>query len=278
VRIVADEQEFWNRSFDDAATPGPDRTESPARARTVPRDSFTVPPPSFVGRVLDRVRDWRSDARFGVAVLIAVALVAGAVWYRIGIGGGSEAGAAQSTSSARTSITRPTPTTTTAAAASPGGSARIAVHVAGAVTRPGVVELGAGTRVIDAVEAVGGAHPDADLDRLNLAAKLTDGERVYVPKVGEADPGVLGGDTAAGAGTGTSGTGTASGGLPVGKLNLNTATEAQLEALPGIGPTYAQSILAERQRRGGFTSVNELRGVRGIGDKRFAELAPLVTV
>ena len=65
---------------------------------------------------------------------------------------------------------------------------------------------------------------------------------------------------------------------PGAKLNLNTATQAQLEALPGIGPTYAQSILAERQRRGGFTSVNELRGVRGIGDKRFAELAPLVTV
>jgi len=271
VRIVAEEQEFWNRSFDDTAAPGPERMESPARARTVPRDSFTVPPPSFVGRVLDRVRDWRSDARFGVVVLIAVALVAGAVWYRIGIGGGSEAGAAQSTSSARTSTTRLAATTTTAAAAPSGGSARIAVHVAGAVTRPGVVELGAGTRVIDAVEAVGGAHPDADLDRLNLAAKLTDGERVYVPKVGEADPGVLGGEeSASDAG--------ASGGAPVGKLNLNTATEAQLEALPGIGPTFAQSILAERQRRGGFTSVNELRGVRGIGDKRFAELAPLVTV
>ena len=64
----------------------------------------------------------------------------------------------------------------------------------------------------------------------------------------------------------------------MGKLNLNTATQAQLEALPGIGPTYAQAIIAERQRRGGFKSVNELRSVRGIGDKRFAELAPLVTV
>ena len=101
-------------------------------------------------------------------------------------------------------------------------------------------------------------------------------QRVYVPKVGEADPGVLGGGGDASA----TGSGTATGdGAPLGgKLNLNTATQAQLEALPGIGPTYAQSILAERQRRGGFTSVNELRGVRGIGDKRFAELAPLVTV
>jgi competence protein ComEA len=61
-------------------------------------------------------------------------------------------------------------------------------------------------------------------------------------------------------------------------VNLNTATQAQLEELPGIGPTYAQAIVAERQRRGGFRSVNDLRSVRGIGDKRFAELAPLVTV
>ena len=137
-----------------------------------------------------------------------------------------------------------------------------------------MVELGAGTRVVDAVEAVGGAHADADLNRLNLAAKLADGQRVYVPKVGEADPGVLGG----GGDPAATGTATVDGAPVVGKLNLNTATQAQLEALPGIGPTYAQSILAERQRRGGFTSVNELRGVRGIGDKRFAELAPLVTV
>ena len=101
---------------------------------------------------------------------------------------------------------------------------------------------------------------DGDLDRLNLAAKVTDGERVYVAKVGQADPGVVDG-----------------GGVGV-KVNINTATQAQLEELPGIGPTYAQSIIAERERRGGFTSVNDLRSVRGIGDKRFAELAPLVTV
>ncbi len=128
--------------------------------------------------------------------------------------------------------------------------------------------------MIDAVEAVGGALADADLDRLNLAAKLVDGERVYVPKVGQSDPGVV-----ADAGGVSATPGAASGGATAGgKLNLNTATEAQLEELPGIGPTYAQAIIAERQRRGGFKSVNELRSVRGIGDKRFAELAPLVTV
>ena len=67
-------------------------------------------------------------------------------------------------------------------------------------------------------------------------------------------------------------------GTPGAKINLNTATQAQLETLPGIGPTYAQAIIAERQARGGFKSVNELRNVRGIGDKRFSELEPLVTV
>ena len=142
------------------------------------------------------------------------------------------------------------------------------------MTHPGVVELRNGARVIDAVEAVGGALGDGDLDRLNLAAKVADGERIYVAKVGQADPGVTNaGGAAAGDGRG-GGTGATSGT----KVNLNTATQAQLEQLPGIGPTYAQSILAERERRGGFASVNDLRSVRGIGDKRFAELAPLVTV
>jgi competence protein ComEA len=125
--------------------------------------------------------------------------------------------------------------------------------------------------VIDAVEAVGGALADGDLDRLNLAAKVTDGQRIYVAKVGQADPG------AAVDPSGVSGADPASGSTG-GKVDLNTATQAQLEELPGIGPTYAQAIIAERQRRGGFSSVNDLRSVHGIGDKRFAELAPLVTV
>jgi competence protein ComEA len=94
-----------------------------------------------------------------------------------------------------------------------------------------------------------------------------------VAKVGQSDPGLGAGD----GGTvdpGGSGAGATAGG----KVNLNTATQAQLEELPGIGPTFAQSIIAERQRRGGFRSVNDLRSVRGIGDKRFADLAPLVAV
>lgn len=227
--------------------------------------------------LLDRLREWRDDARFGVLVLVLVALVAGVVWYRIGVGGASAgetaprpASRASDTTSARSprrdSSVGTVPTT------AKGQRTQLAVHVAGAVTHPGVVEVAAGSRVIDALEAVGGALPEADLDRLNLAAKVADGQRVYVAKAGEADPGVAG--AADPNAVGASGDGSA----PVGKVNLNTASQAQLEALPGIGPTYAQSIIAERQRRGGFQSVNDLRSVRGIGDKRFAELAPLVTV
>ncbi|MEX1009218.1 MAG: helix-hairpin-helix domain-containing protein [Acidimicrobiia bacterium] len=285
---MSDEQEFWNRKHDDAAeSSGP---------RPIPRGAFTARPPSVVQRVLDRLQDWRSDSRFGIVVLVVVAVVAGVVWYRIGIGGGSDAGAAprKSASAARTPATTALdPVTNTSSSgtsssgtsssgtsssgtSSSGGkvSARIAVHVAGAVTRPGVVELPARSRVIDAVEAVGGANADADLDRLNLAATLADGQRVYVPKVGQSDPGVV----ADGGGSPATEGGPSGGATTGGKLNLNTATQAQLEDLPGIGPTYAQAIIAERQRRGGFTSVNELRSVRGIGDKRFADLAPLVTV
>ena len=142
-----------------------------------------------------------------------------------------------------------------------------------------MVELANGARVIDAVEAVGGATADGDVDRLNLAAKVADGTRIYVARKGEADPGVVGGDAAGGTGgDGGAREHAAAQRCPGAKVNLNTATQAQLEELPGIGPTYAQSIIAERQQRGGFKSVNELREVRGIGDKRFAELAPLVTV
>src|SRR5439155_18959343 len=113
------------------------------------------------------------------------------------------------------------PTSSTAAKGAP---STLAVHVAGAMTHPGVVELRAGARVIDAVEAVGGALGDGDLDRLNLAAKVTDGQRVYVAKVGQADPGVTnaGGDaTGADPGAGD-GSGIAAGG----KVNLNPATQA----------------------------------------------------
>jgi competence protein ComEA len=260
-----EEREFWDTQFRD--TPRPRR--EPRRDRRARAHTIDGPLTALV----DRVRDWQSDARFGVVVLVVIALVAGVVWYRIGVGGASAGESvapprAVTTTSRATAGSEPSPSTT-----AKGAAATIAVHVAGAVNHPGVVELHAGARVIDAVEAVGGALADGDLDRLNLAAKLSDGQRVFVAKAGQADPGAAG-DPSAAAATGDTTSTPAAGG----KVNLNTATQAQLEALPGIGPTFAQSIIAERQRRGGFRSVNDLRSVRGIGDKRFAELAPLVAV
>lgn len=137
---------------------------------------------------------------------------------------------------------------------------RVLVHAAGAVRQPGVYELDGGARVTDLIDAAGGPTADADLDQLNLAAPVVDGERVYVPRVGEIVPG---GTTV---------------GAPAGPLNLNTATLDQLDELPGVGPATAQAIIDERDRRGGFTAVDELLDVRGIGPAKLEQLRDLVTV
>ncbi len=151
----------------------------------------------------------------------------------------------------------------------------IAVHVAGAVTHPGVVELRAGARVIDAVEAVGGALADGDLDRLNLAAKVADGERVYVAKVGSG--------RSRGRQRRRRGRGRRLGEPVPARRRAPRSTSTprprpSSRSCPASGPRTRSRSSPNAQRRGGFTSVNDLRSVRGIGDKRFAELAPLVTV
>jgi competence protein ComEA len=214
------------------------------------------------------VRVWWSDPRVRFAVLAVAAVLAGVIWYRIGAAGSGGQRAASSAPS------KASATSTTSMPADPAPTSEVVVQVAGAVAHPGVVRLTKGARVTDAIARAGGGVPGADLERLNLAAKLVDGERIAVPKLGEQPPPAVGpgadGDPAAGATPGAP-----SAGAP---LNLNTATEAQLEALPGVGPTLAAAILAERDKRGGFTSVNDLRSVRGIGDRRFADLKDLVTV
>jgi competence protein ComEA len=134
------------------------------------------------------------------------------------------------------------------------------VHAAGAVQRPGVYELRAGSRVTDLIDAAGGPTDDADVDQLNLAAPVADGERVYVPRVGEVVAASAGADG------------------PTGPLDLNTATLEQLDELPGVGPATAQAIIDERDRRGGFTSVDDLLDVRGIGPAKLAALRDLVRV
>jgi len=229
-------------------------------------------------RFVDRVRELRGDPRVGVAALVVVALAAGFIWYRLGAGDSASSSTTHRppATSARTAVSTAADAAAGSSTAngSPSGATkkgvRVTVHVAGAVAKPGVYDLAGGARVIDAVEAAGGGAPDADLNRLNLAAKVADGQRVLVQRVGEAAP--AGSAPAGGSG---SGGGSAD---PSGLVNLNSATQAELEALPGIGPSLAGAIVTERERRGGFRSVNELRDVRGIGEKRFADLKDKVTI
>lgn len=150
--------------------------------------------------------------------------------------------------------------------ASPSG--QVVVHVVGAVAAPGVVRLDAGSRVSDAVAAAGGAAADADLARLNLARVLVDGEQVLVPRPGETLAPVPGPPAVTGSGAGGS----------VGPVDLNSATLAELDTLPGIGPVLAQRILDWRTEHGRFSSVAELGEVSGIGDAVLADLDALVTV
>lgn len=264
-----------------STTPDPEfwGEERPARTRRDETRHRLVDrrPPGADGR-WERLRDlWevaRGDPRTGLAVLVLVAVVAGVVWYRVGASGGAPAAPAEAAATPTTADRRSSPPagpadpTAASSANAASGADSLIVHVAGAVQHPGVVELPSGSRVIDAVEAAGGGLAEADLDRLNLAAKLADGERVLVQRVG--DP------PAVPAAPGTS-SDVPDDAVP-GLLNLNTATPAQLEELPGIGPVLAAAIVTERDRRGGFRSVNELRDVRGIGEQRFADLAELVIV
>ena len=166
------------------------------------------------------------------------------------------------------------------AAGGVGGSAAampVFVHVAGAVLSSGVVELPAGSRVVDAVAAAGGLRPDADSNRVNLAATLLDGSQVMIPSVGQANPEQV----PVTQGSAVAGTSASNGSSPVadlGPINLNTATLEQLDALPGVGPATAQAILAFRDKEGRFDSVEALLDVRGIGDAKFEALRELVTV
>lgn len=140
----------------------------------------------------------------------------------------------------------------------------ITVHVAGQVTSPGVYRFATGSRVVDAVRAAGGATGSADVNSVNLASLLEDGQQIYVPMVGERPPG-------------SAASTSPSGGLPL-PLDLNRATAEELDQLPGIGPTTAAAIVAHREEHGAFTVVEGLLDVPGIGPAKLAALSGLITV
>ncbi|PPF44271.1 competence protein ComEA [Pseudoclavibacter sp. AY1F1] len=155
------------------------------------------------------------------------------------------------------------------AGATPSGE-MLLVHVVGAVANPGVYEVSPGARVVDGIAAAGGLAGDADPSLLNMARTLVDGEQLRVPRIGEAPaaPVATGGAPPVGGGA------SAASGL----VNLNTATAAELEELPRIGPAMSSRIIDYREQNGGFASVEDLKEVAGVGDATYEGLVDLVTV
>jgi competence protein ComEA len=196
-----------------------------------------------------------TPARMGAGALVLVGLVLVGLWLTRPAGAPPEVALPFAS------------TTVVAATTSTSEPVALVVHVAGAVLQPGVHRVPEGGRVVDAIDAAGGLASTADATRLNLAAPLADGERVYVPVVGEEPPAVVG---PGGPATG--------GDAPSGPVNLNTADAAALDALPGVGPATAAAIIEHREAVGGFTSVDQLLDVRGIGEAKLEQLRPLVTV
>ena len=151
-------------------------------------------------------------------------------------------------------------------------AAEVYVDVDGAVVSPGVYRLKEGARVSQAIDAAGGLTAEADVTGLNRASKVADGQKIYVPKVGEQQTVTAGGGADGGAVV-TSGANDAAG-----LVNINTASVAELQTLSGIGPSMAQSIIDERTKNGPIASVDDLMRVSGIGEKKLAKIKDCICV
>ncbi|MBQ0849097.1 helix-hairpin-helix domain-containing protein [Streptomyces sp. BH-SS-21] len=226
----------------------------------------------------------RSVAALAVVLVVAAALAAQHFWsgrtqpvrapeiVRAAVPYGDEANAAGQQTAAGTS----------AAARTPAGAVPTAlvVDVSGKVREPGIHRLPAGSRVADALKAAGGVRPGTNTEGLNRARFLVDGEQVVVGAPTAVGPGAPGAPGVASSSGGSAGSGVVGPGVaapaPAAPVALNTATLEQLDTLPGVGPVLAQHIIDYRGRHGGFRSVDELREVNGIGDRRFADLRNLV--
>jgi competence protein ComEA len=189
---------------------------------------------------------------------------------------GTPGGPAASPGTATTGSTSPGSTSPGSTAPGSGAPAQVVVDVEGKVRRPGIAVLPAGSRVVDALEAAGGARRQADLQALNLARLLVDGEQLLV---GVGPPtGVAAGSLTAPPGTTGPTSSGSPGDAPLALVNINTADQTALETLPGVGPVTATAILAWRTEHGAFASVDELLEVSGIGDATLADIAPHVTL
>jgi competence protein ComEA len=204
------------------------------------------------GSIRERLAALSRGELVGLVALLAVTLGGAGLWYVRSLPRPVEVSTAPSGGTASTPIS-----------ASPSPEVVVLVDVAGWVRHPGVYEFTEGARVIDAIDAAGGARPGALLQALNLAAPLADGTQILVPREGQegvAPPPVTGSAVA--------------GGL----INVNTATATELEELPGVGEVIAQAIVDYRTENGPFTTVEQLIDVSGIGDATLENIRDLVTV
>lgn len=265
-----------SRSVVEASTRPP---TIPEPGRHAARRRSTPPRPGILDQ-FDRMPRWRPVHLSVVAIVVACGLAATSWWVTrdrpqqiapVAVGDASSlvdglAAATQAPVGAPSGTQDPSAPSGTGEVGEVG--AEVTVDVAGDVRRPGIVVLPEGSRVVDAVDAAGGARQGVDLSTINLARLLVDGEQILV---GEAavgvplppvDPGAAPSDPAG----------------PTTLVNLNTATAVQLEELPEVGPVTAGAIVLWRDEHGGFTSVDELLEVDGIGDKTLETIRPHVTV
>jgi competence protein ComEA len=252
--------------------------------RTLPGDEPEATEPIAVGPAVR----WRLSFRLGV-LLGVLAVAAGAWFWWQAASGRPEILPLSGVNTGTTGTTGPEGEDSTPAEDSGGGSragpqpdtqesaaaGTVVVHVAGSVLRPGVVELPAGSRVHEAVAAAGGAVPGADLNRLNLAVVVEDGQKIHVPQHGEPLPAGSGDPGAPAAGNPPDGSASVPGGS---KINLNTAGVEELDGLPKVGPVLAQRIVDWRKEHGPFKVVEDLDAIDGVGPKMLEALLPLVTV
>ncbi len=223
---------------------------------------------SLAGALPDTLRGrvWLGASQVAVVAVVVAVGLAVTCWWLVR-GGSREMPAPVAVTSPRSALVTPAgEVAAPSGAAAPSGSAvprtRVVVDVSGKVRRPGIAVLRSGARVIDAIRAAGGARPGVDLTTLNLARVVSDGEQI-----------VVGGSVPVSVATTT-----APGSPVMGLVDINTADETTLETLPEVGPVTAQSIITWRTQHGGFSSVDQLLEVDGIGDATLAKLTPYVTI